>query len=79
MYDEAFYSEPFVTHSIFRLLLQSKPLHIQNLMHSKYRETLKYSLHRILCNLGIFTTLAYSIRTEFCQTFMMGRFLQGFV
>ena len=31
-------------------------LNIQNLRHPKYRETLKYSLHRALCNLGIFAT-----------------------
>ena len=44
-------------YSIFRLLIHSKPLHIQNSSHSKYWESSKYSLRRIMCNLGIFTTL----------------------
>ena len=47
-------------YSIFKLLIHSKTLHIQNSRHSKYWESLKYSLRRTMCNLGIFTTLAYS-------------------
>ena len=46
--------------SIFRLLINSKPLHIQNSRHSKYCESLKYSLHWTLCNLVTFTHLVYS-------------------
>ena len=58
IYDEKFYSEPFNC-NIFRLLIHSKPQHIQNSRHSRYRVSLKYSLLRTECNLGIFTTLAY--------------------
>ena len=47
-------------HSIFRLMIHSKPQHIQNSRHSKYCESLKYRLRRTMCNLGIFTTLVYS-------------------
>ena len=47
-------------YSKFRLLIHSKPYHIQNSRHSKYWESLKYSLHRTMCNLGIFTILVYS-------------------
>ena len=46
--------------SIFRLRIHSKPWHIQNSRHSKYWESLKCSLHRTMCNLGIFTALVYS-------------------
>ena len=45
---------------IFRLLIHSKPWHIQNSRHSKYWESLKYSLCRTMCNFGIFPTLVYS-------------------
>ena len=40
--------------------MHSKLKHIQNLRHSRYCESLKYSLHRTLCNLDIFTTYVYS-------------------
>ena len=49
-----------VKYSIFRLLFHSKLWHIQNSRHSKYWESLKHSLRRTMCNLGIFTTLLYS-------------------
>ena len=45
---------------MFRLLIHSKPQHIQNSRLSRYRESLKYSLYRTLHNLDIFTTLVYS-------------------
>ena len=54
-----FFSEPFVT------IAHLDSRYIQNLSifrtqdNSKYRESLKYSSDRALCNLGI-TTLAYS-------------------
>ena len=47
-------------YNIYRLLMHSKLKHIQNSRHSRYCESLKYSLHRTLCNLDIFTTLVYS-------------------
>ena len=47
-------------YSLFRLLLHLKSWHIQHSKHSKYWESLKYSLHRTMCNLGIFTTIACS-------------------
>ena len=40
--------------------MHSRLTHIQNSRHSRYCESLKYSLHRTLCNLDIFTTYAYS-------------------
>ena len=46
--------------NIYRLLMHSKLKHIQNSRHSRYCESLKYSLHRTLCNLGIFTTYVCS-------------------
>ena len=45
-------------YNIYRLLMQLK--HIQNSRHSRYCESLNYSLHRTLCNLDIFTTYVYS-------------------
>ena len=42
------------------VLIHSKPWHIQNSKHPKYRGSLKYSLHRTLYDLGIFTTLVHS-------------------
>ena len=47
-------------YNIFRLLIHSKPWHIQNSGHSRYRESLKYNLQITLCNLDIFTTYVYS-------------------
>ena len=47
-------------YNIYRLLMHSKLKHIQNSRHSRYCESLKYSLHRTLCNLDIFTTYVYS-------------------
>ena len=38
-------------------MIRSKP---QDSRRPKYRESLKYNLHRTMCNLGIFTTLVYS-------------------
>ena len=82
VYDDVFYLEPFVTIAY----LDSwciKTLAYSELKALKNRESLKYSLHRTLCNLGTFTTLlAYSIPSilnysEPCQTFMRGRFLQS--
>ena len=52
--------------SIFRTLtyletvVYSEPCPIQNSRHLKYRKSLKYNLHRTLCNLVIFTTFVYS-------------------
>ena len=43
-------------YSIFKLLIHSKTLHIQNSRHSKYWESLKYILHRTMCNPDIFKT-----------------------
>ena len=40
--------------------MHSKLKHIQNSRHSRYCESLKYSLHRTLCNLHIFTSYVYS-------------------
>ena len=50
----------FFNYNIFRLLILSKPWHIQNSRHSRYRESFKYSLHQTLCNLCTFITLVYS-------------------
>ena len=52
IYDEVFYSESFVTTTYL------DPWHIQNLSIFRtqdiwYRESLKYSLHKTLCNLDI--------------------------
>ena len=47
-------------YNIYRLLMHSKLKHIQNSRHSRYCESLKYSLHRALCNLDIFTAYVYS-------------------
>ena len=47
-------------YNIYRLLMHSKLKHIQNSRHSRYCESLKYSLHRTLCNLDIFTIYVYS-------------------
>ena len=47
-------------YSVFRLLIHSKTWHIQNWRHSKYWESLKCSLCRTICDLGILTTLVYS-------------------
>ena len=47
-------------YNIYRLLMHSKLKHIQNSRHSRYCESLKYSLHRTLCNLDIFITYVYS-------------------
>ena len=47
-------------YNIYRLLMHSKLKHIQNSRHSRYCESLKYSLHRTLCNLDIFATYVYS-------------------
>ena len=47
-------------YSVFRLHIHSKLYHIQNSKHSKYWEFLKHSVHRNMCNLGIFMTLVYS-------------------
>ena len=47
-------------YSIYRPLMHSKLKHIQNSRHSRYCESLKYSLHRTLCNLHIFTSYVYS-------------------
>ena len=44
---------------IYRILMHSKIKHIQNSRHSRYCESCEYSLHRILCNLDIFTTYVY--------------------
>ena len=46
--------------NIFRLLIHSKPYCIQNSRHSWHRKSLKYSLHRTLCNLDKIITVAYS-------------------
>ena len=43
-----------------KLLMHAKLNHIQNSRHSRYCESLKYSLHRTLYNLDIFTTYVYS-------------------
>ena len=40
--------------------MNSKRKHIQNSRHSRYCESLKYSLHRPLRKLDIFRTLVYS-------------------
>ena len=40
--------------------MHSKLKHSENSRHSNYCESLKYSLHRTLCNLGIFTAYIYS-------------------
>ena len=45
-------------YNIYRLLMHSKLKHIQN--SRWYCKSLKHSLHRILCNLDIFTTCVYS-------------------
>ena len=47
-------------YNIYRLVMHSKLKHIQNWRHSRYCESLKYSLHRTLCNFDIFTTYVYS-------------------
>ena len=47
-------------YNIYRLLMHSKLKHIYNSRHSRYCEYLKYSLHRTLCNLAIFTTYVYT-------------------
>ena len=47
-------------YNIYRILMHSKLKHIQNSRHSRYSESLKYSLHRTLRNLDIFTTYVYS-------------------
>ena len=47
-------------YNIYRLLMHSKLKHIQNSRHSRYCESLKYSLHRTLWDLDIFTTYVYS-------------------
>ena len=47
-------------YNICRFLMHSKLKHIQNSRHSRYCESLKYSLHRTLCDLDIFTTYVYS-------------------
>ena len=47
-------------YNIYKLLIHSKLEHIQNWRHSRYCKSLKYSLHKTLCNLVIFTTLVYS-------------------
>ena len=47
-------------YNIYRLLMHSKLEHIQNSRHSRYCESLKYNLHRTLCNLDTFTTLVYT-------------------
>ena len=71
-------------YKIFGLLKNSKLQHIQNLRHSKYHESLKYSLHRTMYNIGIFTTPVSSspsiLRTrEIRRTLscVIGRFLQN--
>ena len=40
--------------------MHSKLKHIQSSRHSRYCESLKYSLHRTLLNVDIFTTYVYS-------------------
>ena len=66
IYEQVFYSKSFVT------IVYLDSWYIQNInisrtcisrMHSQYRELLKYSLDRILCNHEIFATLAYSSLT----------------
>ena len=47
-------------YNIYGLLMHNKLKHIQNSRHPRYCESLKYSLRRTLCNLGIFTTFVYS-------------------
>ena len=47
------------SYNIFRRLIHLKPYHIQNSRHSRYCKSIKYSLHRILQNLDLFTTLIY--------------------
>ena len=47
-------------YNICRFLMHSKLKHIQNSRHSRYCESLKYSLYRTLCYLDIFTTYVYS-------------------
>ena len=46
--------------NIYRLLKHSKLKQIQNSRHSRYCESLKYSLQRTLCNHDIFTTYLQS-------------------
>ena len=55
----------FTTLAYFEAMIYSEPCLIQNSRHSKYRESLKYSLHRTMCNLVIFTTLVYSCPSVF--------------
>ena len=50
----------FRTLAYFETVAYSEPCTIPNSRHSKYRESLKYSLHRTLFNLVIFTTFVYS-------------------
>ena len=47
-------------YKMYRLLMHSKLKHIQNSSHSRYFESLWYSLHRTLCNLDILKTYVYS-------------------
>ena len=63
IYDKVFYSEPYALYNIYRLMMHSKLKHIQNSRHSRYCESLKYSLHKSLCNVDIFTTCVYSSRS----------------
>ena len=59
IYDEVFYSKLYanITFIDSWCILN---LSIFNSRHSRYCESLKYSIHRTLCNLDIFTTYVYS-------------------
>ena len=57
---KSFIQKPYCNYNIFRLLIHSKHLSIFRTQDIKYRESLKYSLRRTLCNLDIFITYEYS-------------------
>ena len=59
IYTVKYFTQNLSKYDIYRLLAQSKLKHIQNSTYSRYCKSLKYSLHRILSNLDIFTTYVY--------------------
>ena len=66
MYDEVFFFRTHCNYNIFLFFHTMRDFwYIQNLgifrtQDKRYRESLKYSLHKTLCNLDIFITYIYS-------------------